>query len=102
MALIPVPQPYDFATSLDRFTFWGVDRANVWHDGGLHRVVGGREVRITTAEGGVNVDPLDDEITAVVHKLLGLEFDLTPFHAFAQGDPVLADAMRLMPGFRPP
>jgi hypothetical protein len=30
--------------SLDRFTFWGVDRANVWHDGGLHRVVDGREV----------------------------------------------------------
>ncbi|MGZ4372360.1 MAG: DNA-3-methyladenine glycosylase family protein, partial [Gaiellaceae bacterium] len=33
---------------------------------------------------------------------LGLEFDLPPFHGFAQGDHVLADAVRLMPGFRPP
>jgi DNA-3-methyladenine glycosylase II len=102
VGLLGVPQPYDFARSLDRFTFWGVDRANVWRDGGLHRVVDGREVRITPAEGGVRVEPLDDEIERVVRKLLGLELDLPPFHAFAQGDPVLADAVRLMPGFRPP
>jgi len=102
MGFLAVPQPYDFERSLDRFTFWGVDRANVWHDSGLHRVVDGREVRITRAEGGVNVEPLDDEIEPVVCKLLGLEFDLPPFHAFAQGDPVLAGAVRLMPGFRPP
>ena len=102
MGLLAVPQPYDFERSLDRFTFWGVDRANVWHDGGLHRVVDGREVRITPVEGGVRVEPLDDEIEPVVRKLLGLEFDLPPFLEFAQGDPVLADAVRLMPGFRPP
>ena len=60
MGFLAVPQPYDFERSLDRFTFWGVDRANVWHDSGLHRVVDGREVRITRAEGGVNVEPLDD------------------------------------------
>jgi DNA-3-methyladenine glycosylase II len=102
VGLVAVPQPYDFERSLDRFTFWGVDRANVWHDGGLHRVVGGREVRITPVEGGVNAEPLDEEIETVVRKLLGLELDLPPFYAFAQGDPVLADAVRLMPGFRPP
>jgi DNA-3-methyladenine glycosylase II len=102
MGFLAVPQPYDFERSLDRFTFWGVDRANVWHNGGLHRVVDGRDVRITPAEGGVYVEPLDDETEPVVRKLLGLEFDLPPFHAFAQGDPVLADAVRLMPGFRPP
>ncbi|MGZ4336570.1 MAG: DNA-3-methyladenine glycosylase family protein [Gaiellaceae bacterium] len=102
MGLLAVPQPYDFERSLDRFTFWGVDRANVWHYGGLHRVVEGREVRITPAEGGVNVEPLDGEIEPIVRKLLGLELDLPPFHAFAQRDPVLADAVRLTPGFRPP
>jgi len=102
VGLVAVPQPYDFERSLDRFTFWGVDRANVWHDGGLHRVVDGREVRVTPAEGGVHVEPLDDEIEPVVRKLLGLELDLPSFRAFAQGDPVLADAVRLMPGFRPP
>ncbi|HEY8792540.1 MAG TPA: hypothetical protein VIL96_06640 [Gaiellaceae bacterium] len=102
MADLAVPQPYDFERSLDRFTFWGVDRANVWHDGGLHRVVDGGEVRITPAEGGVDVEPVDASIASVVGKLLGLELDLPPFLAFAQGDPVLAEAVRLLPGFRPP
>jgi DNA-3-methyladenine glycosylase II len=102
VGLLAVPQPYDFARSLDRFTFWGVDRANVWHNGGLHRVVAGREVRITPANGGVQVEPLDEVVEPVVRKLLGLELELEPFHAFAQGDPVLAEAVRLLPGFRPP
>jgi DNA-3-methyladenine glycosylase II len=99
---VAVPQPYDFERSLDRFTFWGVDRANVWHEGGLHRVVDGREVRITSAEGGVAVDPFDEAIEPVVAKLLGLELDLPPFVEFAHRDTVLADAVRLSPGFRPP
>lgn len=102
MGLIAVPPPYDFDLSLDRFTFWGVDRANVWEDGALYRVVAGREIRITSAPGGVQVEPLDDLIEPVVRKLLGLEFDLPPFFAFAQGEPVLAEAVRRFPGFRPP
>jgi DNA-3-methyladenine glycosylase II len=102
VALIAVPQPYDFATSLDRFTFWGVDRANVWHDGALHRVIAGREVRIGEAPGGVSADPCDELIEPVVRKLLGLEFDLPPFRAFAQGEEVLAATVRRFPGFRPP
>ena len=102
MGLIAVPQPYDFERSLDRFTFWGVDRANVWHESGFHRVVGGREVRITAVDGGVNVEPFDSEIEPVVRKLLGLELDLVAFQAFAQGEPVLAEAVRRFPGFRPP
>jgi DNA-3-methyladenine glycosylase II len=102
VALLAVPQPYDFGLSLDRFTFWGVDRANVWHSGGLHRVVDGREVRISAAAQGVDVEPLDDRIEPVVRKLLGLELELPPFHAYAQGDPVLAEAVRRFPGYRPP
>jgi 3-methyladenine DNA glycosylase/8-oxoguanine DNA glycosylase len=101
VALIPVPQPYDFNTSLDRFTYWGVDRANVWHDGGLHRVVAGREVRITEALGGVNAEPFDEAIEAVVRQLVGLDFDLEAFHAFAQGEGVLAATAQRFPGFRP-
>ena len=102
MALLAVPQPYDFEVSLDRFKFWGVDRANVWHDGGLHRVVDGREVRISPAREGVGVEPLDDRIDPVVRKLLAVEVELPPFYAFAQGDPVLAEAVRRFPGYRPP
>ena len=102
MGLLPVPQPYDFVRSLDRFTFWGVDRANVFHDGGLHRVIAGREVRISPANGGVDVRPLDDVVEPVVRKLLGLELDVGSFTVFAQGDPVLADAVRRLSGYRPP
>lgn len=102
MSLLAVPQPYDFARSLDRFTFWGVDRANVWHDGALYRVVAGKEVRIAVADGGVEVEPLDEVTGPVVRKLLGVDVDLDRFYAFATADPVLADAVRLLPGFRPP
>lgn len=102
MGLLAVPQPYDFERSLDRFTFWGVDRANVWHEGGLHRVIGGREVRIAPADGGVQVEPLDEVTEPVVRKLLGLELDLAAFYSFVHGDPVLAQAVRRLPGFRPP
>jgi DNA-3-methyladenine glycosylase II len=102
VGFLAVPQPYDFERSLDRFTFWGVDRANVWQDGGMHRVVDGREVRIVPAEGGVHVEPFDEAIEPVVRKLLGLEFDLPPFLDFAQGEPVLAETVRRFPGYRPP
>jgi DNA-3-methyladenine glycosylase II len=102
VALLLVPPPYDFNLSLDRFRFWGVDRATVWFEGALYRVVDGREVRIARADGGVQVEPFDATIEPFVRKLLGLEFDLPPFYAFAEGDRVLAEAVRRFPGFRPP
>ena len=102
MGFVAVPQPYEFALSLDRFTFWGVDRANVWHDDGLHRVIAGREVRITEAPGGVTAEPLGDTIEPAVRHLLGVELDLDGFRAFAQGEEVLAATVRRFPGFRPP
>jgi DNA-3-methyladenine glycosylase II len=102
MALLAVPQPYDFERSVDRFTFWGVDRANVWHDSALHRVIDGREVRIQSADGGVQVEPFDEAIEPAARKLLGLELDLEPFYEFAASDSVLAEAVRRLAGFRPP
>jgi DNA-3-methyladenine glycosylase II len=102
LSFLSVAQPYDFERSLDRFTFWGVDRANVLVDGRLYRVVDAREVRIAEAPGGVDVDPLDAATEPVVRKLLGFDFDLPPFIAFAQGEPVLAEAVRRLPGYRPP
>lgn len=102
MGFVAVPQPYDFTVSLDRFTFWGVDRANVWHDGGLHRVIAGREVRIMEAQGGVDAEPLDETIATVVTHLLGVQLDLDGFRAFAQSEDVLAGTVQRFPGFRPP
>jgi 3-methyladenine DNA glycosylase/8-oxoguanine DNA glycosylase len=65
-------------------------------------VVGTREVRIEAAPGGVDVEPLDEETAPVVRKLLGLEFDLDAFTAWAAGRPVLRDLVPRLVGFRPP
>ena len=80
MPLLAIPQPYDFEVSTERFRAFGPDLANLWHEGGLHRVVGGREVRIEAAPGGVLVEPLDPAIAAEVSVLLGLPFDLDAFY----------------------
>ena len=98
MALLAVPGPFDFALSTERFRVFGVDLANAWHEGGLHRVVNGREVRIEAADGGVDVEPFEPD----VGQLLGLEFDLAAFYRWARGDEVLRDAVRRLRGFRPP
>ena len=103
MPLLRIPEPYDFALSTERFRAFGPDLANLWHEGGLHRVVGSREVRIEPAPGGVLVEPLDAETEPVVRKLLGLEFDLDAFAAFAaDGDVPLARIAVALAGLRPP
>ena len=102
MPPLRLPEPYAFELSTARYRAFGTDLANLWHEGGLHRVVEGREVRITEAPGGVDVEPLDAEIEPVVRKLLGAEFDLDEFYAFASGKPVLAELVRDLRGLRPP
>lgn len=81
---------------------FGTDLANMWHEGALLRVVGGREVRIAEAPGGVDVEPLDDAIRPVVEHLLGLPFELEPFAAWAADQPVLGGLVARLAGFRPP
>ena len=103
MSLLRLPEPYDFELSTGRFRAFGPDLANLLVDGVLHRVVGGREVRIAPAPGGVDVDLLDDETRPVVETLLGLQFDLGGFYAWAADvDPVLARLTQKLAGFRPP
>src|SRR5205814_2046472 len=98
MAFLAMPEPFDFALSTERFRVFGVDRANVWHKGGLHRVVNGREVRIEPAPGGVDVEPFDEEVL----ELLGVVFDLDSFYEWARGDEVLRHVVAKLRGFRPP
>jgi DNA-3-methyladenine glycosylase II len=102
VTVLEVPQPYDFELSTERYRAFGSDLANLWHEGGLHRVVGGREVRIEAADGGVRVEPLDGETEPLVRKLLGLDFDLDAFAAFATTEPVLAQLVPALAGLRPP
>ena len=102
MAVLRLPEPFDFELSTERFRAFGPDLANLWVDGALHRVVGRREVRIEPARGGVRVEPLDAETRPVVLKLLGAEFDLGAFYRWARRDPVLRRLTRELVGFRPP
>src|SRR5712691_10745838 len=103
MPLLPLPEPYDFQLSTERFRAFGPDLANLWHEGGLHRVVDGREVRIEAAPGGVLVEPLDSRIEAEVRTLLGAPFDLGAFSSWARTvDPVLERLAVQLEGFRPP
>ena len=99
--LVSIPEPYDFRLSTVRFRDFGSDGATVWHEGGLHRVISGREVRIEAALGGVRVDDDGAEIETEVRRLLGLPFELEPFRAWAEEEPVLGRFTRSLAGFRP-
>jgi DNA-3-methyladenine glycosylase II len=102
VAPLELPEPYAFELSTARYRAFGTDLANLWHEGGLHRVVEGQEVRITQAAGGVDVEPLDENIEPVVRKLLGAELDLDAFYEFAATEPVLAGLADELRGLRPP
>jgi 3-methyladenine DNA glycosylase/8-oxoguanine DNA glycosylase len=99
--LLPVPQPYDFALSTTRYRELGTDLATMWHEGGVHRVAAGKEVRVEAAPRGVRVEPGDDASVEEIGRLLGLSFDLDPFRACADRDPVLGPIVRRLAGFRP-
>lgn len=103
MGRLVLPEPYSFAVSTERFRAFGLDRANVWRDGALHRWLAGREVRIAATPGGVELEPFDAQISAEAARLLGASFDLHAFADWAAGaDPVLARLARELAGFRPP
>ena len=98
--LLRLPEPYDFAISTERYRAFGVDLANLWHEGGLHRVLDGVEVRIEAAPGGVAVVPSSNKLS--LGRYLGAAFDLDAFYGFAAGDAVLARLAVALRGFRPP
>jgi DNA-3-methyladenine glycosylase II len=100
--LLELPQPYDFELSTTRFREFGTDVASLWHEGGLHRAVAGREVRIEGAPGGVRIEPGDPAVADGVGRFLGLPFELEPFREWASRDPVLGPVVASLAGFRPP
>ena len=102
MTFLALPEPYDFDVSTERFRAFGVDLANLWHEGGLYRVIAGKDVRIEPAPGGVEVTPYDEAIHAEVELLLGVPFDLRSFYAWVAADPVLGPIALRLQGFRPP
>jgi DNA-3-methyladenine glycosylase II len=101
VALVSLPQPYDFERSTGRYRAFGRDAATVAQDGGLYRVVGVTEIRIDPAPAGVLVEPGGAEVEAHVAYLLGAPFDLAQFWSWAAREPVLARLDGSLAGYRP-
>ncbi len=93
---VALPEPFDFALTTERFRAFGDDLANRWVDGRLVRVLGGREVAIGPAEGGVEIDA---PAAAEVQRFLGGGFDLAPLAD--TDDPILARLVKELHGLRP-
>jgi DNA-3-methyladenine glycosylase II len=100
--VVELPQPFDWQRSTERFRAFGPDLANLWHDGGLHRVVDGVETRIEAAPGGVRLEPARATLAGPVRAYLGGGFDLDGFAAFAATEPVLGPVQEALRGLRPP
>jgi DNA-3-methyladenine glycosylase II len=100
--VLELPEPYSFELSTERYRRFGPDPAALWREGGLHRVLAGREVRIEAAPGGVRVTPGDVHLVPEVERFLGAFFDLKEFYDFAAGDAVLSRLTMELAGFRPP
>jgi DNA-3-methyladenine glycosylase II len=98
---VSLPSPFDFELSTERYRAFGPDLANLWEDGRLHRVLGGTEARIGPGPDGVVVEPGDPVLVEPVRRYLGASFDLDAFAAFAAGEPVLAELVPRLRGFRP-
>jgi DNA-3-methyladenine glycosylase II len=99
---VSLPEPFDFELSTERYRAFGLDLANLWREGGLHRVLDGREVRIESAPGGARFGPAAADLAGPVRRYLGAPFDLDAFMAFAWTEPVLARLSEALRGFRPP
>lgn len=99
---LELPEPYSFDLSLERYRTFGPDPAALWHEGGVHRVFRGVEVRVEPASGGVRIEPGRGELAGEVLRFLGVGFDLDAFAAFAADEPVLAALVPRLAGFRPP
>jgi DNA-3-methyladenine glycosylase II len=97
-----LPEPFHFELSTERYRAFGPDLANLWHEGALHRVIGGEEIRIEAADGGVRFSPGHPKLLEPVRRYLGAPFDLDTFTEFATTEPVLARLVAGLRGFRPP
>ena len=102
MALLRMPEPYEFELSTERYRAFGPDLANLWHEDALHRVVGRARGTDRLRRRRRRCRAARLETKPVVRKLLGAEFDLDEFYGFATSEPTLAGLAVELRGLRPP
>jgi len=94
--IAPLPPGTDFDRSTVRYRRYGPEPASLWHDGGLHRVLGsGLPVRITAAGVAAWGAATPADLVEIDH-MLGAGFDL---EGLRREHPAVA---ALAPGYRPP
>ncbi len=103
----------NFALTLRRYQAYGEDAANYFNGNVFRKVFTVADkhflLSLREANGGVflNVHPSPGSQTVwqtaehIARKILGLDFPLQAFYAFARRDPILADLTRKFCGFRP-
>ena len=103
IALLALPQPYDFLASTERFRSYGADRANVWHDGGLHRVIAGpRGAARGRARRRRGRAGRRRHRCARRRGCSARRSTSTRFWAWARAEPALAALAEPLRGYRPP
>ena len=100
--VLRIPEPYDFELSTARFRDFGSDGATVWHEGGLHRVVAGREVRIAAAAGRCRDRALERRGRGGGRAAARAARSISSrFARGRSGDAVLGPVVEALAGFRP-
>ena len=98
---VSIPEPFDFALTLERIAALGPDSVNVVEQGRLVRAVGGRAVEARSSRGGVAVEPGGPEESALFAHMFGASFDVAGFVEAVSDEPVLGALVRALPGLRP-
>ena len=116
MLVFHLRPPLDVDLTLQRHRLWGVDPANVYHEGALYRVarVDGARVpfrlapagslshpRVTVAFDGADTPATRAVLRTAARRLLGADVNLAGFYAHAADDPVLAPLLGPLYGLRP-
>lgn len=98
---VAIPEPFDFALTVERIGALGQDHVNVLEDGGLRRVVAGRVVTARPDGDGCVVEPGSTEAADVFAHVFGARFDLAGFVQRVADHPVLGGLTRGLSGLRP-
>ncbi len=99
--VVSIPEPFDFARTVERIAALGPDRVNGLAEGGLVRAISGRAVVARPVAGGVTVEPRGAAEASMFRHILGAGFAVDSFEQHVAADAVIARLTRALRGLRP-